>query len=323
MPSRIPLVFGAGSFGSPGPRSNGARIHTVAHAQQLVDCYMRHGYNTIDTAGLYGGGTSEEFLGQMDLGPCVVDTKVFPGQHGDFSAEGILVSLTKSVKALGRHKIRNFYLHSPDPSVPIETTLRAINDLHAEGHFKEFGLSNYSSWQVAEIMIIATTNNWVKPTVYQGMYNAIGRSIEVELLPCLRHFGIKFFAYSPLAGGLLAGKMLTVDDIANRAGGRWDPKVSHFAPSLLAKYAPMLPAVRELKENLDKYGLSLPEAAQRWLQHHSELRPGDAIIIGAASADQLKKNIFDCEGGPLCDKVVQIIERAWLGVKAVAPHYAS
>ncbi|KIJ63174.1 hypothetical protein HYDPIDRAFT_176197 [Hydnomerulius pinastri MD-312] len=323
MPSHFPIVFGAGSFGLPGPKSNGARIHSVEQAQELVNCYMRHGYRHIDTARLYGGGTSEEFIGQMDIGNCIVDTKVYPGQHGDFSAAGIRASLMESLKALAKHKIRTFYLHSPDRTVPIEDTLRAINELYDEGHFEQFGMSNYSAWEVAEIMGIVTRNNWVKPSVYQGGYNAIERTVEVELFPCLRHFGIKFFAYSPLAGGLLAGKMLSEEDMLKRAGGRWDPKVSHMAPHLQAQYAPMLPVVRELKEALEKQGLRLPEVAQRWLQHHSALQPGDAVIVGAASVEQLEKNILDCEGGPLSDEVVELMEKTWHGVKAFAPHYAS
>ncbi|KIJ06301.1 hypothetical protein PAXINDRAFT_164693 [Paxillus involutus ATCC 200175] len=322
MTSRLPLIFGAGSFGLPGPRSNGARIHTVEHAQQLVDCYMSHGYNTIDTARLYGGGTSEEFLSQMELGACFVDTKVYPGQHGDFSAKGIRESLKKSLEALGKHNIRTFYLHSPDRTVPIEETLRAVNDLYAEGHFEQFGLSNYNAWEVAEIVGITTRNNWVKPVVYQGCYNAIERTTEVELFPCLRHFGIGFYAYSPLAGGLLVGKILSEEAMTTKTGGRWDPKVSHLAPHLRATYAPMIPVVRELKEGLDKYGLRLPEAAQRWLQHHSALQPGDAVLIGAASVEQLEKNIGDCKAGPLSEEVVELLERAWQQAKPFAPHYA-
>lgn len=83
---------------------------------------------------------------------------------------------------------------------------------------KEFGLSNYNSWEVAEIYYIAKSHGWVLPTVYQGVYNALQRSVETEcapflsdtvkrltsfplsrLIPCLRKFGIRFYAYSPLA----------------------------------------------------------------------------------------------------------------------------
>ena len=68
----------------------------------------------------------------------------------------------------------------------------------AEGKFKEFGLSNYASWEVADIYHICKRNGWVLPTVYQGMYNAITRMVEGELFPALRHFGLCFYAYNPV-----------------------------------------------------------------------------------------------------------------------------
>jgi len=85
----------------------------------------------------------------------------------------------------------------------------------------------------------------------------------------------------------------------------------------------MLPAVMELKEALDKHGLALPEASQRWLQYHSALEQGDAVILGATSAKQLEINMSHCEGGPLSEDVFELFERAWLGVKPFAKHYAS
>ena len=68
----------------------------------------------------------------------------------------------------------------------------------AEGKFKEFGLSNYASWEVADIYHICKRNGWVLSTVYQGMYNAITRMVEGELFPALRHFGLCFYAYNPV-----------------------------------------------------------------------------------------------------------------------------
>lgn len=64
----------------------------------------------------------------------------------------------------------------------------------------EFGLSNYAAWEVAEICTLCRSNGWILPTVYQGMYNATTRQVETELFPCLRHFGLRFYAYNPLAG---------------------------------------------------------------------------------------------------------------------------
>jgi len=78
--------------------------------------------------------------------------------------------------------------------------------MHSEGKFKTFGLSNFQSWEVAHIYHTMEKNSWVTPSVYQGMYNAITREVERELLPCLQKLGMRFLAYNPLAAGVLTGK---------------------------------------------------------------------------------------------------------------------
>jgi aflatoxin B1 aldehyde reductase len=70
-----------------------------------------------------------------------------------------------------------------------------------EGLFEEFGLSNFSAWQVAQAWEIAARHRWIRRSVYQGMYNAITRAVEPELFKCLGNYGIRFHAYNPLAGG--------------------------------------------------------------------------------------------------------------------------
>jgi aflatoxin B1 aldehyde reductase len=101
-----------------------------------------------------------------------------------------------------------------------------------------------------------------------------------RLIPCLRHFGIKFYAYGPLAcvlqafdvltgglyllyrGGLLVGKILDEESMKNTTGGRWDPSVSHLAPSLHEQYVPLLSSLRELKELLVRNGNILLDRSQ-------------------------------------------------------------
>jgi aflatoxin B1 aldehyde reductase len=95
-----------------------------------------------------------------------------------------------------------------------------------------------------------------------------------------------------------------------------------MAPLLHEQCRPLLPILRELKELLDVYNVRMAEVAQRWLQHHSALQPGDAVILGAASPQQMEDNIVQCEGGPLPDEIVKLLEGAWQKAKAVAPHYA-
>lgn len=77
------------------------------------------------------------------------------------------------------------------------------------------GISNFTSFEVAEICMIAKYNNWVRPTVYQGMYNAITRGIETELIPVCRRHGIDIVVYNPIAGGLFSGKIKTKDMVPN------------------------------------------------------------------------------------------------------------
>ena len=68
-----------------------------------------------------------------------------------------------------------WYLHGPDRTTPYDVTMKAINDLYKEGHFKRFGISNYMSWEVAQMAELCRAHGWIQPTVYQGLYNAIHR----------------------------------------------------------------------------------------------------------------------------------------------------
>lgn len=78
-----------------------------------------------------------------------------------------------SLKELGTEQVDIFYLHAPDRSVPFAETLGEVDKLHKEGKFVELGLSNYTAFEVAEIVNICNERGWVRPTIYQGMYNAI------------------------------------------------------------------------------------------------------------------------------------------------------
>ena len=91
----------------------------------------------------------------------------------------------------------------------IEETLEACNDLFKEGKFVNLGLSNYAAWEVAEIYNIAKERGWVKPTIYQAMYNAITRDIETELIPCCRKYGIDLVVYNPVRP-LVAGSAFVI-----------------------------------------------------------------------------------------------------------------
>ena len=108
-------------------------------------------------------------------------TKVYPYEAGVHKPEFLREHFSTSLKELGTDTVDIFYLHAPDRSVPFEKTLEAVNELHKEGKFVQLGLSNYAAWEVAEIWNIANERGWVKPTIYQAMYNAISKSTSNTL----------------------------------------------------------------------------------------------------------------------------------------------
>lgn len=182
---------------------------------------LQSGYTVLDTARAYGSGTSEELLGQTDAGSwATVDTKVASFAPGSHTASKIKESVDGALKALNGIKPRIMYLHAPDRQTPFAETLQAMNEAHKAGHFEKFGLSNYSADEVDEIVGLCEKNGWVKPSVYQGHYNAIARRPEKELFPTLRKHGLSYYAYSPSAGGMFTGKVTEAS--SQIKGGRWD-----------------------------------------------------------------------------------------------------
>ncbi|GJE91892.1 aldo/keto reductase [Phanerochaete sordida] len=317
MSTRIPIILGAGQFGHP--NTSNIRVSDPALVQEFIDTLLGQGHVGIDTSRFYCDGTSEELLGSLDLrGAARIDTKNFPLQDGDHLPEKIKETFDASLKALNGKKIRVYYLHKPDRTVPFEKTLEAIDAIHKAGGFEEFGLSNYAAWEVAEIVGIAERRGFVKPTVYQGGYNLIDRLPEAELFPCLRKFGIRFAAYSALAGGYLTDRFFAPGTEGSLS--KFDPGWQ-FAFLYANRYYPAAPAVAELKNVAKEHGLTLTEVGLRWLQWHSKLQPGDlGVVIAVSKTEQLRGAIADSAKGPLPEPVVQACEDVWKKTKGAVSH---
>ncbi|KAJ7046581.1 Aldo/keto reductase [Mycena alexandri] len=321
--SALNIVMGAMTFGAPG--KEGARVHALKDVEAILDVFLKHGHKEIDSARTYCGGTSEEYLGQInwqDKG-LLIETKLSPRFDITHSPEDLRKHLTASLKALNAKTLEMWYLHAPDRSVPYEVTLKAVNDLHQEGYFKRFGISNFMSWEVAEIVGICKANGYIQPTVYQGIYNAIHRAVEPELLPCLRKFGISFYEFNPLAGGFFTDRYASLTD-KPEPGSRFDPERKQ-GQSYRNRYwnEPYFNALAAVRPVVEKNNLTMAEVALRWISHHSLLSREyrDAIIIGASSLDHIEQNLIDLEKGPLPDEVLTALDEAWLSVKPFATKY--
>ncbi|TGO17008.1 hypothetical protein BTUL_0021g00050 [Botrytis tulipae] len=240
------------------------------------------------------------------------------------SAAHVRRGFEDSMKALNTDRIEMFYLHGPDRSIPFEETLSEVNKLHQEGRFERFGISNYTSWEVARICDIAEKNGWVKPSVYQGLYNAFNRSVEAELIPCLRFYNMSLYAFQPLAGGFLASKYHR-DQTEYEAGCRFDPSKPqgqlHHGRYINDRNLYALEDI--LRPVIRKHGLTEAECGLRWMAHHSSMKNelNDAVIVGASSAEQLEQNLKDLEKGELPDEVVEALEKCWKHISGVYKYF--
>ncbi|KAJ7446141.1 aflatoxin B1-aldehyde reductase [Mycena latifolia] len=319
---RIPVIYGAGGIGAPGTF---CKLRDVRAAQTVFDAWLaRCGPSAVDTSNLYGFGTGEKILAEMDLGGSVVDTKVYPLAAGDHGAVKLRAAVERSIETLGELKIRVLYLHAPDRATPWAETLETIDELWKEGKFEMFGLSNFKPFEVAEIVTLCRARGWVAPAVYQGLYSALDRTVEVELIPCLRRLNIRFAAYSPLAGGYLL--QLTPAGFHAQMkiphGSHFDPQ-NPFGVWYQERYLPMGDAVRELRDVLEENGLTLHQAAVRWLQHHSAMRPDDlGIVFGGSRAAHVEGTLGYCIEGPLPPVAVSAFEICYAKVRGDLPYYA-
>ena len=262
----------------------GWRIDAAA-TRKVVDAALGAGVNFFDTADVYGGGQSEEFLRPALAGrreQVVLATKF--GIKMDEQKQGAKPSYVKeaveaSLRRLGTDRIDLYQLHKPDPTTPIADTLGALNDLVQEGKVREIGCSNFSAAQIREAES-AVPNGAARFASVQNDYSLLQREPEKEVLPeCVRR-GIAFIPYFPLANGLLTGKYRAGKPLPEGSRGQagFGPKV--FTEENLAK-------VESLIRFAESRGHTLLELAFSWLAS----QPGVvSVIAGAKTPEQVQAN---------------------------------
>ena len=167
------IILGLMTFG-PDP-SKGGRITSLDEYNKCLDHLQSNGYNEIDTARVYIDGEQEAWTAKtkwQERG-LTLATKCYPTPPTSHKPEVLRRELETSLKELGAKCVDIFYLHAADRSTNFEDTLTECDRLHREGKFVQLGLSNFTAFEVAEVVILCKERGWVRPTIYQGMYNAI------------------------------------------------------------------------------------------------------------------------------------------------------
>ncbi|KAI8802049.1 NADP-dependent oxidoreductase domain-containing protein [Cladochytrium replicatum] len=287
----------------------------VAQAQEVMNVLELLGIRAMDTARLYG--SSEEQVGKYHAGARFAISTKHPG--------GVIPqgSTSESIREVGKQsfdllqvdQVDVFYLHTPDPKVPVAETLEAINEMYKEGRFKRFGLSNFTAEQVDEVVRVAKEKGFVFPSVYQGNYSAVWRKQDTLIFPTVRKYGMAFYAYSPMGGGFLSKSRGQILEGAGRFGDGGSQLNDIYRNMYVRPW--YLDFADKWNAVSNDSGIPRSELAMRWIVYHSALKGefGDAVIVGAASTEQLRSTVVGVNRGPLPDEVVKRIADAWESIK--------
>lgn len=303
-----------------GTMTIGMQVEETA-AEEMVAAAFAQGLRHLDTAYVYGDGETERILGKVlsryPREAYQIDIKVNPRPAGNLGRETVFAQVKESLGRLKIEKADVLYLHFPSKTTPIEETVRACTELHEQGLFETLGVSNFPAELLERLLELCERSGYVRPRVYQGMYNALSRRIE-ELFPLLEAEDIRFAAFNPLAGGILTGRYQGME--ASAGDGRFAHmpgyKDRYWKESYFRAMERILPVCRELE--------MLPaEAALRWLIFHSRIsrRPADGVILGASRLEQLESNIRSAQRGPLPERLVSAFREAAALCAQDAPQY--
>ena len=272
------------SVDGQGSNNFGRRLDFDA-TSAVVDAALDAGITFFDTADVYGGTKSEEYLGRT-LGrrreDVVIATKfgsAVDEQRRGARPEYVRRAVEDSLLRLGTDRIDLYQLHTPDPQVPIEETLGALDELVKAGKVREIGCSNFSADQLREAEE-ATREGAARFASVQNEYSLLHREPEGDVLPECERLGIAFIPYFPLANGLLTGKYRRGKDAP--AGSRLDSgRGNRLLTDRNLAVVERFIAFSESREH------TILELAFSWLL----TRPAVAsVIAGATSPEQARSN---------------------------------
>lgn len=283
------LCLGTMTFGGTGVWKH-AGEQTQQVADEIVARSIDAGINFIDTADVYSHGLSETMLGQAikgyDRSSLVIATKVRGRTSDDVNGHGltrhhIMNAVEDSLRRLDTDYIDLYQIHGFDRLVPLDETLRALDDLVRQGKVRYIGASNLTAWQLMKAIGISDKLSLSRFESTQSYYTIASRDLEREMIPLVLDQNVGVMVWSPLAGGLLTGKF-------NRDGTAPDGsrRISFDFPPINKDRA--FDTVDVMKEIAEEHEVSVAQIAIAWLLH----QPGiSSVIIGAKRIDQLEDNL--------------------------------
>jgi aryl-alcohol dehydrogenase-like predicted oxidoreductase len=293
-------------------------LTTETDSFAIMDRALEAGINFFDTANVYGWrtgeGITEQIVGRW-LGQgggrrerIVLATKVY-GRMGDgpndqrLSARHIRQACEGSLGRLGTDHLDLYQMHHVDRATPWDEIWQAMEQLVREGKVLYVGSSNFAGWQIAQGCATATARHFLGLVSEQSLYNLSARTIELEVIPACRAFGLGLIPWSPLGGGLLAGALRQVRE-GRRASERLQKSVERYRAQL------------ETYEGLCReLGEEPADVALAWLLHNPVVT---APIVGPRTLAQLDGSLHAL-ALTLSGDVLGRLDAIWPGPGGEAP----
>ncbi|MBV9689582.1 MAG: aldo/keto reductase [Ktedonobacteraceae bacterium] len=290
---------------------------------EIMDKALDAGINFFDTADVYGGpqspdmekgyGISEEIIGRWlaqggRRDRIVLATKLYqPMGTGPndrrLSAYHIRRACEDSLRRLQTDHIDLYQMHHVDRSTPWDEIWQAMEQLVREGKVTYIGSSNFAGWDIATAQSVAASRNFLGLASEQSLYNLSARTIELEVIPALRYYGIGLIPWSPIGMGLLGGALRKATE-SRRASALLQMRIEQHRSQL------------EQYEALCKQlGEEPSDVALAWLLHNSAVT---APIIGPRNVEQLTGSLRALEVS-LSDETLRRLDEIWPGPGGAAP----
>ncbi len=298
-------ILGFGTM-TVGGRDRFANMGSLGASEtaRMLDLCSDAGVTLIDTADLYSFGGAEEILGEVlkhRRHHFVLATKVFmrmgPGMHDvGLSRQHIVAACEASLRRLQTDFIDLYMAHDPDSLVPVDETLRAFDDLVAQGKVRYIGCSNHSGWQLMKALAASERRGYTRYISHEINYSLLARDAEHELIPLGLDQGVGVMAWSPLGYGLLTGKF-------RRDARPSETRLNSLeAPGTLDQER-LYRIVDVLLEIAKERGVTAAQIALNWVISKPCV---STVLVGARNEAQLRDNLATAQWSLTAEEVARL-----------------